>query len=55
MKKQRVFNLNIANRLIKKGHTIVDFEINTNNPRLKVFIFEKTPEFMEDFLRMIKK
>lgn len=48
MKKQRVFSLKVANGLLKKGHKVVDVEINIKNPLLKVFVFEKTEKFEQD-------
>lgn len=43
----KIFTLKLANKLVKMGFDIVDWEINTKKPDLKVFIFENSKELQD--------
>lgn len=45
---KRIFTLKLADELVKRGNEIVDYEINTKNPKLKVFIFEDNERLQKD-------
>lgn len=45
MTTKKIFKLWVANELINRGFEVVGWEVNINNPRLKVFLFENTTEF----------
>lgn len=59
MKKfNKVFSLKLANKLVKRGFEIVNWEINTNKPTLKVFIFNNSKELQDainDIVSTFKK
>jgi hypothetical protein len=46
---KKIFNRRIANQLVNLGFKVQKYEINRNNPLLKVYIFESTPEFLTAF------
>lgn len=45
----RVYTRWIALELRRQGFKILDTDINEYNPEFKVWIFERTPEFIEAF------
>lgn len=49
MKYFKVFKLSIANELVNLGFKLVKCEINTNNIKLKVFLFEDNEAIREAF------
>lgn len=44
-----------ARKLIKAGEKVVDIKANKENPDKTVFVFEKTPEFIEKMKTIINK
>ena len=40
-----VRSLSMTNYLVRHGYDIMKVEDSNDNPRFKVFLFEKTPEF----------
>ena len=46
---KKVFNRRIANALVDMGFPVERYEINWNNPKLKVCIFAASPEFLQAF------
>lgn len=55
MKTKMVFKLSVAMALKEKGHEILDKIPNRNNPKLQVFIFKETDEFIRDLKGLIGK
>ena len=53
MKKRKVFKATIAESLLKKGFPILEVKMNYNNPKLKVFLFEDTPEFELELNKLV--
>ena len=51
----KVFSARIAGNLHEQGFKIIKTEPNLKNPKLKVFIFEKTPDFEKAFSLLMKK
>lgn len=47
MKRYTIYSLRLANELMKHGFQIIGTNINANNPKLKVFYFENTPELRQ--------
>ena len=45
---KKIFSLKVANQLINRGHKIIRYEVNTMNPKYKVFVFLKTNNFKND-------
>lgn len=43
----KIFTLKLANKLVKMGFDIIDWEINTKKPDLKVFTFENSKELQD--------
>jgi hypothetical protein len=41
---KKIFKLWLANELVNRGLKVVKYEVNTDNPKLKVFVFEDTKE-----------
>lgn len=52
---KKIFKLWLANELINKGFGVIKYEINSDNPKLKVFIFEDTKEFNDAINEIMKK
>ena len=48
----RVYTRWIAVELRRQGFKILETDINEYNPEFKVWIFEKTPEFVEAFSKI---
>lgn len=55
MKTRTVLSMNIASKLVRKGHPIIQRRPNVDNLKWDVFIFERTPEFDKDFKELMKK
>ncbi|MGL5961605.1 MAG: DUF5659 domain-containing protein [Cetobacterium sp.] len=51
----KIFSLKLANCLVKEGFEIIDYEINTKNPRLKVFVFKDSDEFRNTITKLTSK
>lgn len=54
-KNYKIFTLKLANMLVKRGFQIIDWEINTNRPNFKVFIFENSKELQDAISEINKK
>lgn len=52
---KKIFSLKLANELMRKGNKVVDIEINTKNPKLKVFLFEDTDKLRNDMTSITKR
>lgn len=48
MKAKRIFTKTVAEELIRRGHKIKRYETNKKNENLIIWVFEATPEFIED-------
>lgn len=51
---KKIFSLKVANHLIKMGNEIIDYEINLQNPKFKIFIFKKTDKLINDLTEFTK-
>ena len=52
MNMYKVFTLRLANELVKRNFEIKDWEINRNQPNLKVFLFEDTIKLRNEIIRI---
>lgn len=41
---KKIFKMWLANELVNKGFSVVKYEVNKDNPKLRVFIFEESKE-----------
>lgn len=48
----KVFTLKLANELVKRNFEIKDWEINRNQPNLKVFLFEDTIKLRNEIIKI---
>lgn len=54
MRDYMIYSLRVANALVKRGFEITNTCVNINNPKLKVFYFEDTPELRTALAELIK-
>ena len=54
MSNKRVFNMNIAMKLIRKGHDLVKCEPHRNGKSI-IFLFENTEQLQKDLYALINK
>lgn len=54
-KTKLIFKAYVARGLLKKGHRIVDIKPLRDDPRVTVFVFEKTVELLEDIPKIIRQ
>ncbi|MGL5458924.1 MAG: hypothetical protein ACRDBY_04865 [Cetobacterium sp.] len=52
MNMYKVFTLKLANELVKRNFEIKDWEINRNQPNLKVFLFEDTIKLRSEIIKI---
>lgn len=50
-----VFSIHVANELAKKGFRITEVKPSRKYKGYAVFIFENTPEFMKEFVRITQE
>jgi hypothetical protein len=43
--RQQIFKISVAQKLLRRGFTIVDIARDKRNKEKTIFYFEKTPEF----------
>ncbi len=55
MANKKVFNMDIAVQLIRKGHDLQTTKRNNRNPDLTVFVFFETEQLLQDLNELIKK
>lgn len=49
METKRIFDFKLMQHLVQKGHNVVRIDNDKKDPKRKVFVFEKTEQFMKDF------
>lgn len=51
----KVFTLKLAKELVKRNFKIVDWELNLNQPKLKVFLFDDTESLHSEIRKINEK
>lgn len=52
---KNIYKKSLAIQLIKLGHNLSHTMRNKYNPKYQVFVFNETPELIEDLLRLTAK
>ena len=55
MKTKIVLKMGVALKLKEMGYKVLDTMPNRNDERFLVWVFEATPEFMQDFNKLTNK
>lgn len=52
MKYKHIHSRNVKNKLVEMGHKVIDEERNKKMEKFFIYIFEETPQLLEDLTKI---